>query len=329
MVWYERYGWTSNPFELKPKPDLISGFDEIREELLDYIKSGSCCLLLGKEGMGKTTLLKWLEKYAISEGIPLYINTSGMKGVELKQMDLDKLIKEKTGLLGKMLNKGKEIILLIDEAQDLPPLMGKAIKRSFDNNVIKAVVLASETDKLENLGKSLLDDVSKRKVKLRPMKQEEALNMIYNRVQFRNPFEIGSLDIIFNKAGYIPKDILELCEFLAKENQKTTLTKAFLVKYFEDVETEPDLEDYMGKFSPLQRKIINVLRWENARPSEIAAKLGKPTKTITGQLAYLGLKSRVEVMKRKGIEKPIVEKASEKPPVYRLTKEVRDFLGDN
>ena len=54
--------------------------------------------------------------------------------------------------------------------------------------------------------------------------------------------------------------------------------------------------------------------------------MGKPTKTITAQLAYLGLKSRVSLMKRKGIEKPVVEKASDRPAVYKLTDEVRDIL---
>jgi len=329
MIWFQRYGWESNPFELKPIPDLISGFEEIREELLEYIKSGSCCLLLGQTGMGKTTLLKWLEKYVLTEGIPLYINTSGMKKSELEQMDIDKLINEKTGLLDKVLKKSKEIILLVDEAQDLPPMMGKAIKRNFDDHIIKAVVLASETDKLDNLKKSLLDAVIRRKVKLRPLKHEEAMGMIYNRVQFKNPFEPGSLDIIFRKAEFIPKKILELCEFLAKENQETTITAAFVAKYFEDEEARPEIEEYLERFSPLQRKIINVLRTGNFRPKEIAAKLGRPTKTITSQLAYLGLKSKIMVMRRKGIEKPIVEKISEKPPVYRLTNYVKNFLSEN
>ena len=95
MVWYERYGWDSNPFEIKPKPDLISGFEDIREELLEFIKSGDCCILTGPTGSGKTTLLKWLEKYALEEGFPIYINTSGMRQEEIDRINIDKIIREK------------------------------------------------------------------------------------------------------------------------------------------------------------------------------------------------------------------------------------------
>jgi energy-coupling factor transporter ATP-binding protein EcfA2 len=331
MVWYSRYGWNSNPFELKPMPDLVSGFEDIRSGLLEFIKSGSCCLLLGRTGSGKTTLLKWLEKYSLEEGIPLYINTSGMRSEELEQLDIDKLIRDKRGLLGSMLKKDKKVIMLVDEAQTLPKILVKAIKRNLDNLEIKAVVLASPTDSLENLKPSLLGAFDKR-IEMRSLKHDEALGMIEKRIGYKNPFEPGSLDPIFIRAEFVPRAILEACEAVAKDNAKETITKDFVISYFagEDDKKETMLqgENFLSKLSPLQRKIVLVLRDKSSRPVEIATKLGKPAKTITSQLAYLGLKNRVGVMKRKGIEEPVVEKASEKPAVYKLTDRIKKVLSE-
>lgn len=329
MVWYQKYGWDSNPFELKPMPDLVSGLEDIRSELLEFIKSGDCCLLIGPNGSGKTTLLKWLEKYALAEGIPLYINTSGMNREDVEQLNIDSLIREKAGLLGMLLKK-KGIIMLVDEAQDLPQIVGKSIERNFDEHNIKSVVLASTIDDPESLRKSLLERVGKRKVIMRPMTHDEAFSMIVKRVGFRNPFELGSLDIIFRKAGYVPRKILEFCETLAMESSEATVTRDFVISYFAretaKEEVKSNMEDLLDRLSPLQRKIVNTLRTGNFRPKEIAVKLGKPTKTITSQLAYLGLKSRIDVMRRKGIEKPLVEKETEKPAVYKLSDEIKRIL---
>ena len=235
MVWYQRYGWEKNPFDLKPMPDFVSGYEDIRSELLEFIKSGSCCLLVGKEGMGKTSILKWLEKYALEEGIPLYLNTAGMKDEEIKKLDIDKLVREKTGFLG-MLQKDKKVILLVDEAQTLPSTMGEAIKRNFESHAVKSVVLASSSGDLDNLKESLLGLVGGRKVRMRPMKQDEAKNMIIRRMGYRNPFRPGSLELIFEKAKYKPKDILEACELLAMENKEPSITKYFVEMYFAEGE---------------------------------------------------------------------------------------------
>lgn len=328
MVWYQKYGWDSNSFELKPMPDVISGHEDVRSELLEFIKSGDCCLLIGPRGSGKTTILKWLEKYALEEGIPLYINTSGMSREDVEHLNIDSMIREKAGLLG--LFKKKGIIMLVDEAQDLPQIVGKSIERNFDEHNIKSVILASTTDDPESLEKSLLERVGKRKVIIRPMNREEAFSMIVKRVGFRNPFESGSLDILFRKAGYNPRKILELCEAVARESSETTITKDFVISYFAKEaakkEVKEEMEGLMDRLSPLQRKIVNILRTGNFRPKEIAVKLGKPTKTITSQLAYLGLKSRIDVMRRKGIDKPLVEKETDKPAVYKLSEELKNSL---
>lgn len=328
MVWFERYGWEKNPFDLKPMPDFVSGFEDIRSEILEFIKSGSCCLLLGNDGMGKTSILKWMEKYALEEGIPLYLNTAGMKQEEIEKLNIDKLVREKTGILGKVLQKDRKVILLVDEAHKLPPMLGEAIKRNFESHMVKSVVLASPTTELDNLKESLLGIVGERKVRIRPMKMEEAKNMVFKRIGFKNPFAPGSLETIIEKSKFTPKNILEACELLARENIEQKITKYFVEMYFAEEAAKPDKEKFLKKLSPLQKKIVLILNESNSRPIEIATKLAKPTKTITGQLAYLGLKSRADVMVRKGIEEPVIEKVSEDSSVYKLADKIKKLLSE-
>ncbi len=322
MAWYKRYGWSSNPFELVPMPDTISGVQEIRQEIIEYINSGDCCLLTGEDGMGKTIILKWLEKYPSPKTLPIYLNTLGMNPDEVLKINIDEMIREKSK--GGFFGKKKRIVMLIDDANSLPPMIGRSVKRNFDNKLIHSIVLASDTDELKNLEGNLLELIGERKIKLRPLALDEAREMISKRVKHVNPFKPDSLEPIFKKADLIPRKILELCEMIARENKEKTITRHFVKKCFEyKPEIEISKTELFDRLSPLQKDIVNILKIGNFTPSEIAKKLNKPTKTITSQLAYLSLKSGIELMKRKGIENPIVEKISEDSSVYRLTDEVK------
>jgi len=318
MEWYEKYGWSSNPFESSSTPSLISGFNDIKKGVLEFIKSGDCCLIIGDVGTGKTILLKWIEELN-SPGVgSVYLNTLGMNDEETKKINVDKIIKNKKG---SWLNKKKVIIMLIDDAQSLPNMIAEAVKRNFDNKTINAIVLASSTDNLLNLKGVLLEEVGDKKIKLRPMTSEEAMGMIINRIKHKNPFELSGLEIIFQRAGFNPRKILELCESIAKTNENETITKEFVEKFFMSkgkIKTEE--MEIMEKLSPLQKEIVNILKTGDFTPKQIATQLNKPTKTITSQLACLGLKSGVDVMKRKGINHPIIEEISKKPAIYRLKK---------
>jgi Cdc6-like AAA superfamily ATPase len=322
MTWYEKYGWNSNPFEVIPMPDTIAGIKEIRKEIVDYINSGDCCLLTGEDGIGKTVVLKWLEKYTSPNTLTIYLNTLGMTAEELKKINIDEIIRE--GSKKSLFRKKKKIIFLIDDANTLPSVIASSIKRNFDNKNISAIILAADTDELPNLEGNLLELIGNRKIQLRPLVAEEAREMIDKRIKYRNPFEPGSLEPIFKKADYNPRNILELCEMIARENEENTITKYFVEKAFgKKEEVKVSKTEIIDKLSPLQKDIVNILKKGDFTPSEIAKKLKKPTKTITSQIAYLCLKSGVGVMRRKGIEQPIVEKVSEDSSVYTLTDYVR------
>ncbi len=317
MEWYERYGWTCNPFESNPSPSSLYGFNDIRKKILEFIKSGDCCLVMGEAGSGKTVILRWLEELNSPKTSFIYLNTLGVSEGELSSIDVDKMVKEKSK---SWLFRKNSVVMLVDDVQSLPTHIAEGIKRNFDEKRIKSVVLASNTEKLENLRGNLLEEVGERKVMLRPLTNDESMGILINRLKHKNPFELGSLEIIFQRAGYLPRNILELCESVAKANTSGTVTRDFVEKFLATESRDKLATELMDRLSPLQSKIVDVLKTGNFTPTEIAEKLNKPAKTITSGLAYLSLKSGVKVMTRKGIVKPVVEKVSDRPAIYRLVQ---------
>lgn len=323
MLWYERYGWESNPFELKPTPDTVSGFEDIRSALLEYIKSGDCCLLFGEEGLGKTSLLKWLEKYALQEYVPVYINTSGMRDEEIEKLNIDRIIRDKLNFFDKIVKKEREIVILIDDMHNLPLVLSEAVKRNFDDRIVKAVIMASS---VQSVGGGIAEKVGRRIVVMRPMEADEAMNMIVKRVGYRNPFDHEGLELIFRKSKYVPKTILENCEMIAKACIEKSISAEFVKSFFAEEGVKTRRSNFIKKLSPLQKSIVELLKEGEYRPKELAQKLRKPTKTITSQLAYLSLKSGFDTMRRKGVDEPVVERKPGKDAIYRLTDGMKELL---
>jgi hypothetical protein len=312
VEWFERYEWSTSPFEINHVPNTISGFDDIRKSLLSYIKSGDFCLLQGELGSGKTLILKWIEEIGSLGYIYIYFSPLGSSDI-----DLEKLIKEKEGFLGRISLKKKRFVLLIDDSYALSQKSCETVKGGFDNKLISSVLIAADSSKVSDLNETLLGEVGERMVSMRPMTSEEAMGMILNRVMHKNPFEKNSLELVFKGADYLPKRILELCEEIAKSNTESIITRDFVTRFIEEKERGKP-KNVLELLSPLQKDIVRVLKTGDSRPVDIARILNKPTKTITSQLSYLGLKAGIETMKRKGLEQPLVEKISERPTKYRL-----------
>ena len=204
-------------------------------------------------------------------------------------------------------------------------MLSQALKRNFDNHIVKSVVLTSLSDKMKNDG-GITERVGKRKIKMRPMRTDEAMEMIVKRVGYKNPFDNEGLELIFEESKFIPKNILELCEMIAKDCIEKNITKSFVETYFNIEGLKAQKLKFLDDLSPLQKDIVNLMMKRDYRPRDLAKKLKKPAKTITSQLAYLGLKSGIETMKRKGIVNPVVEKIPGTRSTYRLTEHAREIL---
>lgn len=61
-TWFKNFGWSDNPFKIRPDPDNLVGFVDTRSKILSYIHAESPLLITGPTGTGKTTLLQWVKK---------------------------------------------------------------------------------------------------------------------------------------------------------------------------------------------------------------------------------------------------------------------------
>lgn len=345
-VWFKKYGWKSNPFKVNPDPKRLVGFSDLKSDLITYMMSHDCCLLLGSTGAGKTTLLRWLKNNAELNAKIYYFTFNR----EIDRKEIENRIKR--GFLSRLFSR-KGTILLLDEAQDMPESVGKWLKAEYDEGNIQAMVISAiSRDILSNLDGSLLDRVGDREVRTRKLKRSEAEELIDKRVLSvgeENPFTDEALIRIFRTANFFPRKILELAERVCIEhvrNRKeggeipaSSVRKALgeeevhlpsmritppRTEKSEDKDFPDDLEKIMHDLTPTQRSIIRILSQENLSTQELAERMDRNRSTVSKELSRLALRSDEESMRKKGIESPVVErKGSGRPVIYGLASQYK------
>src|SRR3989344_7424818 len=289
-MWYNRYGWKKNPFEVKCSKEVI-GLDKEKEKLLDYVNSGDACIIIGDSGVGKTSLLKWLEKYLIRYKMN-YINAEEMN----EYYSLKKHVKK--GWIRKS-------ILLLDEAHLCDEDLRKEVKLLWDENTIKSVVIAQMPTSLSEYSESLKKRIGSRILKLGKLDFEKAKALIEFRTKSYNPFDDNSLKLLLDEADYNPRKLLEKCELVCMELDKEQLNeaniKSILLKNeaidLEVLEKPKEVElpsnlmpispDQLKGFAPMQKKIINILYENNRTINQMAQILNSSEGSVGKQINML------------------------------------------
>ncbi len=289
-MWYKRYGWPKNPFEVKCSKEVI-GLEKEKQKLLDYVNSGDACIILGDSGVGKTSLMKWLEKSLLRYKMN-YINSEEMN----EYYSLKKHVK-----------KGwvRKSVLLLDEAHLCDEDIRKEIKLLWDANVVKSVVIAQMPSNLNEYSESLRKRIGPRVVKLGRLDLEKAKALIDFRTKGNNPFDDKSLKLLVEEAEYNPRKLLENCELVCMElksqelnedNIKRVLQKKEIVE-LEDLEKPKEVElpsnltpidsELLKGFAPMQKKIINILYENNRTIYQIAQVLNSSEGSVGKQVSML------------------------------------------
>lgn len=157
-MWYKAYGWKENPFSIKPTSVLV-GLDLLQERLLGQVLSGDLALVVGKTGVGKTSLLLWLSEEVRKHKLnPLYITLSSVSPPQAYAIEQQRL-KHRTFLQRLLRRPSKNLVLLLDEAQELDVDSAQMIKVHFDSGRLNSVVFAGlEEPKLPiSLGSDLIN----------------------------------------------------------------------------------------------------------------------------------------------------------------------------
>lgn len=213
-MWYKKYGWKDNPFSVKPTSKKLVGLDRKRNKLLDFVHAGTICFLTGPAGVGKSSVLKWIQ-HNVKKHTPLYIDAEQL-GEDL--FDLSDYLKEHRTLWEAVMGYGypKNVVVLVDEAHATENKLKKALKLSWDHDYVKSVVI-TQIPGLKNFSSSVRNRIGSRVVRLDKLSNKNVHELIRLRTGDNNPFTKDALNVIAKESGFIPRKILENCEIACIE----------------------------------------------------------------------------------------------------------------
>ncbi len=317
-MWYRKYGWNSNPFVVKYSTSLV-GFEKEKSIILDFVHSGDACLVTGDSGVGKTSLLKWLQKTLGRYNIK-YLNVEGIS----EFFSLQRYIGRKGFFRDK--------VLLVDEAHYADDTFRKEMKMLWDNNVLKSVIVAQTPDNLHLYAESFKNRIGKRQIRISGLDLDKAKELIEMRTDSKHPFEDGVIRMIIEDAKNNPRKILENCELLCIELQDSKITpesarlvlrekKAIQLTEIAELQ-EPLLPDNLMPivnrklkgFSPMQKRLILILLEGNRTAKQLSKILNSSEGSVGKQVSKLVENRVVSIMNHR------------RPKVYGLTPDFKTDL---
>ncbi|GEM_PF-1395447 len=336
-VWYENFDYDRNPFVVRPDESSFVGFRDIVKKVAESIASEDVIIVKGGIGSGKTTFLKYLYSKMKDPLTPVYYNA-----IE-ERFDIHKLTERDKSFVDALFHlekqKAKNIILLVDEAHKLKPHEIERIKAGYDSGLFRALVIGTSRP-IEELPRSLVDRATT-VIEIRPMTTEEAWAMIEKRLNgLPNPFHRDSIATIVAYSKGNPRRILKTCAQVLREisTRYPEIPTYILPEHVSDVlgisvkeekektseyvqpESEvkeirrvPDEDIDLGNellnaLSPLQKRIILALKDNEMTYDELEAATGTSRATLAKQVSRLCMASDPEILKKKGINRPLLEK---------------------
>lgn len=239
---YERYfGFTEKPFQVAPNPKYLYLSSKHHNALthLEYgISEGDGFILLtGDIGTGKTLLIKKL-----LSGIAANLEVAVIFSTNLDAENLINLVLNEFGVTGRFqskafaldalyqfliakFNENKRVILIIDEAQNMPVEALEEIRMmsnvQSDTHSLIQIVLVGQPELKKILAAPALAALTQRiawHYHLGPLNRAETTEYVTFRLKVAGRkselFAVDALDLIYQASGGIPRTINILCESL-------------------------------------------------------------------------------------------------------------------
>lgn len=248
-TWYKHLGYLENPFVLNPFKERSSliGQEEILNDSLYFIESGSIVFIEGKSGSGKTKFLRELMKSF--QGRVIYVNAAKLT----KTLNIEDLLRGKNGLAGKLFgSKPKDMILFLDNIDELSVVNLERLKYYFDQGYLQSVVCSGQKFDKVGFPPSLAQRIGSRIFKLNSLNEDQAVQLALNRldenIDAQEPLiETKHLKEIFSKAKKNPKTyLMYLHQVFSQmaEDDETNVTEEHLKVLEQKVDTK-ELDDVL------------------------------------------------------------------------------------
>ncbi len=338
-AWFEKYGYKDDPLTIKPCTLLVARDNEIRL-LFDNLVSGNLALLEGDAGLGKTSVLKSIEKklsFSKDFEVHYFSMLDGFDGI--------KKLCEKPGIIGSFLlkiglKKKRKKVILVDEAHLLLFRQAELLKNLFDFDCFHSLGLAFGEKTALNFSSSFKKRVCE-EITLSKLSMQELKELLRLRLDGKNPLHEQTIDFLAKASDGNPRQFLLNCkkvcikvhDFFSADNQ-ISLEKAREVvlgknHFFDSVKKSDSIEEKncLENLTPLQKSILDQLTPGPMSLSELAQSVGASVGTIGKQVSVLCLNAKKEYMARKGIREPLIKKNKEQPTtMYYLSPKARELL---
>ena len=254
------YGFTEKPFNLTPDPKYLYQSRRHTEAVahLEYGRRerGGFIVITGEVGTGKTTLARYFLGRLPEGTATAVVLYPALTAAELLQTILDDLkapregasLKDLVDALHRFLLKAREedrdVVLLIDEAQDLSPEVLEQIRLisnlETDTQKLIQIVLIGQSELAEMLGRRELRQLAQRvtaRYHLAPLSRQETDDYVRHRLAVAGgagkvSFAPRALAAVHRLSGGIPRLINLICDraLLAGYVRGTRVIEADMVR---------------------------------------------------------------------------------------------------
>ncbi|MBT4441118.1 hypothetical protein HOC98_03360 [archaeon] len=272
-VWFRELGFFNNPFSIKPAiySDRIVGYEEVVDEIAFSVLNKKMLFLEGEYGEGKSTILKRLINDFGGQKQVIYYSCNRMEA----RLNVKKLLNGRYGFWGKLFDmKPKDMILLLDEAQELGAKDYSKLYSYYQEGYLKSIVFVGKEFKKEEIDDNL-KKVSK-EVKLRKLTDAEIVTLVRRRVGSLPLLTDDVIKTVYNHSDKNVRKMLKNCESLCKHavNFGETKISEDMIKEVLGLKVEKKVEK-KPVVKKVEKKVEKKLEKKVVKKKEVKKKLKK------------------------------------------------------
>ncbi len=237
MEWYEELDFEQDPFVDTEDTKLI-GYEDIIQEIFYRIAAGDMLFIEGKEGSGKTALLKRVIARFKGRGKIIYLDGKKLD----KNVNLAETLKKSVGFWKRIMGKEpSNMILLMDDVEELTKKNSERIKYYYDQNYIRAVIFTGTNYKQAGFSDSLKERISK-VIKIKDISEDEAIEIVKTRLNNNPAMPETIIKELYKRANKNMKTLMIYCskvlDYTIREKKEKVVTKEHISMVIDGIQAE-------------------------------------------------------------------------------------------